>query len=299
MKQIKGLNNQADYIKYLEDIRFNEQAYCPHCGHSNVTRKRENGIIGRWNCYHCGSSFSVLSGTMFAGTRYPLELYFEAIRLMLLSRSSLSSNEMAEHLEVTQRAAYRIQTRIRQEFLREESFTQLSGILEADETYMDIKIGKVNKQGRGADKLKVLGIVERRGKAITRIVEDVKAETINRFIRESIRDGADAALVTDNFSSYSQVRKIVVHYVMTRKHKHKRFKDGIHTNTIEGFWRHLKKSIHGTHHHYSEINAPLYLAEATYKYNRRYANKKRVFHDFLSHSLRVGEQSGEGERLAR
>ena len=236
-----------------------------------------------------------MTGTMFAGTRYPLELYFEALRLMLLSRSSLSSNEIADHLEITQRAAFRIQTRIRQEFLREESFTKLSGVLEADETYMDIKIGKETKAGRGANKLKVLGIVERRGRAVTRIVDNVRGETINRFISESISYPKQSVLVTDNFSSYSQVHKIVAHYAMARKEK--RFKGSIHTNTIEGFWRHLKKSINGTHHHYSEYNAPLYLAEATYKYNRRYEDKSKVFQDFLTHSLRVGEMKNTRNKI--
>lgn len=293
MKRIKGLNEQADYIAYLENIRFQEQEYCPHCGHFNVARKRENETIGRWNCYNCGSSFSVLSGTMFAGTRYPLEDYFEALRLMLISRSSLSSNEMADHLGVTQRAAYRIQSRIRQEFLREESFTKLSGVLEADETYMDIKIGKVAKAGRGADKLKVLGIVERRGKAVVRIVNDVSGATIRRFISESINPDS-SVLITDNFKSYSRVNEIVPHHVITRKQS--KFNGGVHTNTIEGFWLHLKRAFRGIHLHYSEDNAPLYLAEATYKYNRRYKNKYKVFHDFLVHSLRVSEMKIQGTR---
>ena len=238
MKRIKGLIEQADYIKYLEDIRFKEVEYCPHCGHFNVARKRENNLIGRWNCYNCGSSFNVLSGTMFQGTSYSLEIWFEAIRLMLLSQSSLSSNDMARHLGLTQRAAYSIQMRIREEFLNGLFFSpmeeKLSGILEADETYLDIKIGKENKQGRGANKLKILGVVERGGRVITRIVSNVRGSTINRFIEDSVNPEG-SKLITDNFKSYSQVRDIVEHRIMTRKDK--RFTNGIHTNTIECFWR--------------------------------------------------------------
>ncbi len=290
MKRIKGLNEQADYIKYLEDIRYKEVEYCPHCGHFNVSRKRENNLIGRWNCYNCGSSFNVLSGTLFAGTGYPLELWFEAIRQMLISRSSLSSNEMAEHLGITQRAAYSIQMRIRQEFLKEEywslEFKKLSGILEADETYLDIKIGKETKQGRGANKLKLLGIVEREGRVATRIVSDVSGRTIRRFIEESINPKG-STLITDNFKSYSRVNEIVNHRIMTRKDKG--FTNGIHTNTIEGFWRLMKKALKGTHHHYSEDNAPYYLAEYCYKYNHRFYNRDRVFYNFLCHSLTAYE----------
>lgn len=43
----------------------------------------------------------------------------------------------------------------------------------------------------------------------------------------------------------------------------------VHTNTIEGFWSLLKRAWYGSHHHYSIAYAPLYVAEACYKYNYR------------------------------
>ncbi|MDE2103117.1 MAG: transposase, partial [Patescibacteria group bacterium] len=48
------------------------------------------------------------------------------------------------------------------------------------------------------------------------------------------------------------------------------YADGIvHTNTIEGFWAHVKRAWYGQHHHYSARYMPLYIAEACYKYNKR------------------------------
>ena len=41
----------------------------------------------------------------------------------------------------------------------------------------------------------------------------------------------------------------------------------VHTNTIEGFWAHLKRAWYGQHHHYSKSYMPLYIAEACWKYN--------------------------------
>ena len=286
MIRIDGLNNQADYIRYLEDIRFKEVEYCPLCGNFNVSRKRDNGKIGRWNCYTCRSSFNVLSGTLFQGTQLPLEIWFEAIRQMLISRSSLSSNEMADQLGVSQKVAYSLQMRIRTEFLQEEfwetELKKLSGILEADETYLDVKIGKENKQGRGANKLKVLGVVQRDGRVVTRIVDDVTSKTINEFISWSA-NLEESLLITDKWRGYNKVEDIMKHKFVNRKGK--RFENGIHTNTIEGFWQLLKKSLKGTHHHYSEFNARYYIAEYCYKYNHRFFEKEKVFYSFLCHSL--------------
>lgn len=42
-----------------------------------------------------------------------------------------------------------------------------------------------------------------------------------------------------------------------------------HTNTIEGFWGLLKRAWYGQHHHYRRQYSPLYVAEATWKYNHR------------------------------
>ncbi len=49
----------------------------------------------------------------------------------------------------------------------------------------------------------------------------------------------------------------------------------IHTNTIEGFWRQLKRSIVGSYHKVSEKYLSLYMAEAQFRYNTR--NNSEIF----------------------
>jgi hypothetical protein len=41
------------------------------------------------------------------------------------------------------------------------------------------------------------------------------------------------------------------------------------SNTVEGFFSQLKRSIDGTYHHVSEWHLPRYLAEFDYRYNNR------------------------------
>ncbi|MGP0087642.1 MAG: transposase [Steroidobacteraceae bacterium] len=48
------------------------------------------------------------------------------------------------------------------------------------------------------------------------------------------------------------------------------YADGhIHTNSIEGFWALVKRAWYGQHHHYSRKYMPLYITEASYKFNNR------------------------------
>jgi len=43
----------------------------------------------------------------------------------------------------------------------------------------------------------------------------------------------------------------------------------VHTNTIEGFWSMLKRSIRGTHIHVSRKHLPKYLGEFEFRWNSR------------------------------
>ena len=67
---------QESCIAHLENIRFGDKPYCPLCGGLKIARKSDNYRIGRWNCYECGSSFNVLSGTIFQKTKIPLQKCF-------------------------------------------------------------------------------------------------------------------------------------------------------------------------------------------------------------------------------
>lgn len=44
------------------------------------------------------------------------------------------------------------------------------------------------------------------------------------------------------------------------------------TNRIEGFWAHLKRQIHGTHHSVSRKHLHRYVSEVEFKYNNRDLN---------------------------
>jgi transposase-like protein len=59
----------------------------------------------------------------------------------------------------------------------------------------------------------------------------------------------------------------------------------IHTNTIEGFWSQLKRSIDGTHHHVSGKHLQKYVDEFVFRYNRRFASSSM----FSLMTERVGE----------
>jgi transcription elongation factor Elf1 len=69
-------------IEYLENIRWGDNPYCPHCGSVDVYQKLDGTRVGRWHCKDCHASFNVLAKTLFQGTHVPLQKWFLAIRVV-------------------------------------------------------------------------------------------------------------------------------------------------------------------------------------------------------------------------
>ena len=280
MQVLRSFPDHAACIRYLETVRWRGIPTCPHCESQSVARKKENELVGRWNCHDCKSSFNVLSGTLFQGTRIELQKWFLAIALIANAKKSLSSHRLARDLDMNVKSAWYLMQRIRGEMQRQESGNLLKGIIEADETFVggkpssQFKNKKKGKRGRGTKKMTYLGAIKRGGKAIVELLDKIhqpRSESLGkavvRFIGENVI-GSESRLITDGFKAYEKLGADMPHHVVTDKRE---VIDDVqvHTNQIEGFWAGIKRAFYGTHHHYSRKYAPLYIAEAVFKFNRR------------------------------
>ena len=287
---------QEACIEHLEKIRWQGNPQCPHCESEHVGRKNESeeeskvGRTGRWNCFDCQASFKVTCKTMFHGTKIPLQKWFLAISLILNAKKSLSSHQLARDLDLNQKTAWRIETCIRAEMVKETNALTLQGIVETDETYVGGKPRKTNKKedrepatrGRGTEKDAILGAVARGGKVVAKLATELTGRYILEFIRKHV-EMAKSELMTDEFKAYLTVAREMKHQIV---HHDVQFVEGDkHTNTIEGFWSLLKRAWYGSHHHYSTEFTPLYVAEACYKYN--YRNHDNIFGKFVTECMPI------------
>jgi hypothetical protein len=151
-----------------------------------------------------------------------------------------------------------------------------------DETYIGGKPRYSNcgaKRGRGTDKMMVAGAMERKGNVIAKVQQRFGTSQVRDMILENV-DLQNAAIFTDDYRAYSKVGKLAPHSSVN--HSVKEYVMGnTHINTIEGYWALLKRAWYGQHHHYSRKYAPLYIAEASFKYNSRNFNPSEVFPKML------------------
>ena len=261
-------------------------------GYARIKRKKEDGLgrVGRWQCADCRASFKVTCGTVFHGTKIPLQKWFLAIALMMNAKKSLSSYQLSRDLDLKQKAAWYLMTRSRAEMAKKTSPIVLQGIIEADETYIGGKPRKENKKedrepakrGRGTSKTAVIGAVERGGNVVAQVAENLTGRAILEFIRRVVKV-KDSELMTDEYHGYRQFAQMMKHEVIN--HQEQYVEGDKHTNTIEGFWSLLKRSWYGQHHHYSTGYTPLYVAERCYVYNNRH--RETIFWKFIKESVEV------------
>jgi IS1 family transposase/transposase-like protein len=262
---------------YLTKNRWPLGVVCPRCGNVEVGEHGTKPF--HWQCYACsekGTSyrFSVLVGTVFENTKYPMREWFRVIHMMLTSKKGVSALKIHRVIGTgSYRTAWSMCHRIRAALI-DKDFRKLMGIVEVDDTYIgghdknrhwDKKKGGVG--GEGSDKFIVIGAAQRKGSVVARVIENTKTETFENFVRKVV--STDVSLLnTDEHSAYRRLRKDYPHHAV--RHQAKSYVVGaIHTNTIEGFWSLIERGIVGSYHKVSRKYLPLYVAEFQFRYNNR------------------------------
>lgn len=248
-------------LQFVFDNRYGKDFTCPQC--KQVGKFYQIEGRKRFDCV-CGFTTSPLAGTIFHKSSTPLTLWFHAIFLFASSRNGVSAKELERQLGVTYKCAWRMAKQIRKLF--RDSGDPMGGIVEVDETYIGGQ--KKGKRGRGAEsKTPVFGIVERQGGAKAQVVENIKIKTIQPIINESVVRGA--TVMSDEFNIYNRVKDNGYNH-HTIQHGIGQYVNGIiHSNSIEGFWSQLKRSLSGTHHAVSPKHLQSYVDEFVYRYNHR------------------------------
>ena len=147
----------------------------------------------------------------------------------------------AELVGVQPNTAIRFFMRLRQLIAGKQPSYELSGEIEADESYFGGK--RKGKRGRGAaGKVAVFGLLKRGGKVYTAIIPNAKAGTLLPIIEEKVRP--DSIVYTDAFRAYNALDVSDFHH-MRINHSELFAERQNHINGIENFWnqakRHLRK----------------------------------------------------------
>jgi transposase-like protein/DNA-directed RNA polymerase subunit RPC12/RpoP len=251
------------------ETRYGLTHECEKCGREAkfhaVTKRRS------YACNFCGHQVFPTADTPFNRTRTPLRDWFYVMFLFCASRNGVAAKEVERQLGVTYKTAWRMCHEIRKFMAAQDSDDPLGGFgetVEVDETLIG---GSISGMGSGykGNKTCVVGMLERDGELITRVVQSRTKEAMQSLILTHIVPGT--TLNTDEFGGYHNIDKSGFRHVKVN-HKIGQYAtaQGAGVNAIEGFWSQLKRSINGTHIHVSGHHLWKYLGEFEYRYNMRH-----------------------------
>jgi transposase-like protein len=259
--------------QHLENRRWPDgKIKCQYCGHDHCY-KIENGT--RYKCANnkCYKRFKVTVGTIFEASNIPLSTWFPALYIILSHKKGISSIQLGKDLGVTQKTAWFMLHRIREQ-LKANGSVMLKGVVEVDETFVGGKVGNMHKSKRAkmrgksegiTNKTPVFGMLERGGNVMIVQVPYATGEVLQPIIRKHVEAGS--TMCTDGFGGYRYMDEYTHEAV---SHDKKEYVRGtFHTNGIEGYFGLFKRMVIGIYHQVSVKHLQRYCDEHSYRYNSR------------------------------
>jgi transposase-like protein len=263
MTLMERFDTDSECRAVLENLRWPNGVRCSRCESDKVYRASPRK---QFDCAGCGYQFSVLSGTIFHDTHLPLPKWMVAVYLMTESRKGISANQMKRTLGVSYKTAWYLCHRIRAA-MSDVNAALLAGIIEADETWIGGQQKGVGKGNWRDGKTMVLGAVARGGQVRLRVDRRPTKKAVHKFLRTAVDN--TSTLYTDEHSAY-------IGFVDDDKHDHVVHRDDewvrgdVHTNTVEGVWSLLKRSVVGSYHQLSAKHLQAYVDEFSWRFNNRH-----------------------------
>jgi len=274
---------------FLEASRWPDGPVCPKCGETEPYRierksRTKNKVTKLYRCKACRKDYTATVGTIFEDSKIPLSKWYAAIYLMCASKKGVSAHQIHRELEVTYKSAWFMCHRIR-EAMKDKSFSKLTGIIEADETYIGGKPRGHWAHRKGKDRsvahlesrkrrTPVFGIKERGGRVRTQVIPHVTKRDVERAVWTNV-DRENSRLMTDEAPVYWHMERMLPHGII--RHRSEYVRGDIHTQGIESYWAILKRGLYGTFHHVDAGYLSCYLNEFEFRFNRREVSDAQRF----------------------
>lgn len=279
---VRTYDTEQKCIDYLQQLRWVDGIVSPFDKTSKVYICAGN----KFKCKNTGKYFNVRTGTMFDDTKMPLQKWFMGIYLVASHKKGISSHQLARDLDITQKSAWFMLHRIRYTF-GQNNDDKLDVNVEIDETVIggkgkfmheSKKIGK----DRNFNKSYVLGMVERHGNVVAKVVPNTTASTLVPIIMKNV--SKEAFIITDSAHAYNGLNMDFRAHLIINHDAKEYVRGTIHTNTIEGFWSLLKRGIVGIYHFVSAKHLDHYVSEFAYRYNTKNLTESHRFALVLTNS---------------
>ncbi len=222
----------------------------------------------RYKCKNTGKYFNVRTNTIFENTKVSLRKWMLACYIVINAKKGVSSVQLAKFINVTHE-------------------TYIGGLNKNRHSSKKVR----NARGRSCkDKVPVFGMLQREGFVIAKVVSDTKAGTLLPIINDVVCPGS--TIFSDEWYAYKDLDKNLYDHGVVYHKKGAYVIGDRHTNTIEGFWGHLKRTLKGVHHWVSRKHLQRYVDSSAFRYNTKHLSECERFDVLLQnigHRLRYSQ----------
>lgn len=253
-------------MRAVFNARYGDLPCCPKCA---VVKAKFYRVNGRkcFECGQCGYQLYPLAQSIFEKSTTPLKSWFYAMYLFSVAKNGVAAKELERHLGVTYKTAWRMAKQIRT-LMRESGKVGRDKPVEIDETFIGGKPKAHQRADMRPPKQAVIGMVERKGRIRVEVLtKGTGARVLIPTVKRGVYKGTQT--YTDEYPAYRALRWQGYPNRRVNHSKLEFARAGSHTNTIEGFWSQLKRSLDGTYHVVSPKYLPSYLNEFAFRYNHR------------------------------
>lgn len=234
-----------------------------------------------YQCRACRHQATLLSGTLFEATKLPLTTWFLAIHLLTSTKTNMAALELKRHLGVTYRTAWRLKQKVMEAMAQREESRQLHGFVQIDDAYLG---GELNggKPGRGSENKQAFVVAVETDETLEHPKYAV-IEPVSTFDNPTMTDWARRRLAPDA-EAFSDGLGAFRRFVATgHAHTVLETEGGRAATEVRGArWvnivlSNVKRALDGVYHSVKQRRyARRYLAEAAYRFNRRFRLREFV-----------------------
>jgi transposase-like protein len=243
---------------------------CPQCANQSHCALRTRRLF---QCNACGHQSSVSAGTIFAGSKLGLNVWFLAMHLITQAKNGISAMELSRQLGVSYNSAWLMKHKLMQAMLEHEGSQPLEGLAQLDDANWGGR-RRGYKRGRGTrGKCAFVAAIEideqghPQRMSLNRL-KGFRGEEIARWSQAKLVAGS--TVYSDGLACFAAVSRAGCTHVPTimRGPGIARRRRVLHwVDTMLG---NVKNAIHGTYHAIRAKHLPRYLAEFSYRFNHRF-----------------------------
>jgi len=254
----------------LYDWRWPQGFVCPECGQRACCTLKSRRLI---QCNACRLQTSVTAGTLLAGSKLSLSVWFLAKHLITRAKNGVSSLELSRQLSISQNSAWRIKHKLIQAMLEREGCRKLEGLVQLDDAYWGGR-RRGYKRGRGTRGKKPFvtavqtDVAGRSQRISLSCVKGFRFKEIARWSRARLVPGTTVR--SDALACFAAVAQPGCDHVPTVMNAPCLARKRRALSWVDTMLGNVKNAIHGTYYAIWPKYLPRNLAEFSYRFNQRF-----------------------------